>query len=117
MKITEQKRNEIVSRWRAGESMRRIARELAVARNTVSAVLVQAEARRTSAPSPSRRRPSQLDPYEPLIEELLSRYPELTAVRLLEELQQRGFSGSYSLVRQGLRVLRPRSIAPPVVRF
>jgi len=115
--MTEQKRNEIVSRWRAGESMRRIARELAVARNTVSGVLAQVEARRTCAGSPSRRRPSLLDPYEPIIEELLGRYPELTAMRVLEELQQRGFSGSYSLVRQRLRALRPRSIPPPVVRF
>src|SRR6516165_7847614 len=112
--MTEQKRNEIVSRWRAGESMRRIARELAVARNTVSGVLAQVEARRTCAGSPSRRRPSLLDPYEPIIEELLGRYPELTAMRVLEELQQRGFSGSYSLVRQRLRALRPRSIPPPV---
>jgi transposase len=115
--MTEQKRNEIVSRWRAGESMRHISRELGVARNTVSAVLAQVEARRTSADFPSRRRPSRLDPYEPFVEELLSRYPKLTAVRLLEELKQRGFSGSYSLVRQRLRVLRPRSISLPVVRF
>jgi transposase len=115
--MTEQKRNEIVSRWRAGESMRRIARELGVARNTVSGVLAQVEARRSSVAAPSRRRKSLLDPYEPIIEELLGRYPQLTAVRLLEELRQRGFAGSYSLVRQRLRELRPRSIAPPVVRF
>ena len=115
--MTEPKRNEIVSRWRAGESIRRIARELGLARNTVSGVLAQVEARRTGAGSPSRRRPSRLDPYESVIEELLGRYPELTAVRLLQELQQRGFSGSYTLVRQRLRELRPRSIAPPVVRF
>jgi transposase len=115
--MTEPKRNEIVSRWRAGESMRRIARELGVTRNTVSRVLAEVEARRTGGGSHCRRRPSRLDAYEPVIEELLGRYPDLTAVRLLEELRQQGFSGSYSLVRQRLRELRPRSISPPVVRF
>jgi transposase len=115
--MTEPKRNEIVSRWRAGESMRRIARELGVTRNTVSRVLAEVEARRAGGGSHSRHRPSRLDPYEPVIEELLGRYPELTAVRLWEELRQRGFSGSYTLVRQRLREVRPRSIPSPVVRF
>ena len=44
--MTESKRNEIVSRWRAGSSIRQIARELGLARNTVSRVLAQVEARR-----------------------------------------------------------------------
>jgi len=115
--MTESKRNEIVSRWRGGESMRRIAREMGVTRNTVSRVLAEVEAYRAGGGSHARRRPSRLDPYEPVMEELLGRYPELTAVRLWEELRQRGFSGSYSLVRQRLRELRPRSTSAPVVRF
>ncbi len=44
--MTEPKCNEIVSRWRAGSSIRQIARELGLARNTVSRVLAQIEARR-----------------------------------------------------------------------
>ena len=57
--MTEPKRNEIVSRWRAGSSIRQIARELGLARNTVSRVLAQIEAQRTGGPdgSPIRRRP------------------------------------------------------------
>ena len=81
--MTEPKRNEIVSRWRAGESIRQIARSLGLARNTVSQVLSQVQAQRAGAGSSARRRPSRLDPYEPVIQELLARYPELTAVRLL----------------------------------
>ena len=55
--------------------------------------------------------------YQPVILELLTRYPDLTAVRLLEELRQRGFTGCYSSVRQRLGELRPRLERSPVVRF
>ena len=115
--MNEQKRNEIVSRWRAGASIRQIARELTMARNTVSRVLAQIGAQRAGPTTTAFRRPSQLDPYEPVILELLSRYPDLTGMRLLEELRQRGFSGSYSTVRQRLHALRPRTGPQPVIRF
>ncbi len=39
----------------------------------------------------ARRRPSRLDPYEPVIQELLGRYPDLTAVRLLRGAAPAGF--------------------------
>src|SRR6516225_1088868 len=115
--MTELTRNEIIRRWHAGSSIRRIAHELGLARNTVSRVLHRLEAQRAGTTSTPLRRPSRLDPYQVVIEELLGRYPELTAVRLWEELRKRGFSGSYSLVRQRLRELRPRSTSAPVVRF
>jgi transposase len=115
--MTEQTRNEIVRRWRAGASIRRIARELGLARNTVGLALRRVEARRAGDGSGPERRPCLLDPYEPVIGELLARYPDLNAVRLLEELQQRGFTGGYTVVRLRLRELRPRSSPTPVVRF
>ena len=117
--MNEQKRNEIISRWRAGGSIRQIARDLGLARNTVSKVLVQVQARREDDAQdvPSRRRPRQLDRYEPLLQELLARYPELTAVRLWEELRQQGFTGGYTTVRQRLAELRPGSPPAPVLRF
>src|SRR5271163_2058170 len=116
--MTEPKRNEIISRWRAGSSIRKIARELGMARNTVSGVLEKIEAQRTGHEgSPLRRRTSGLDPYEPTIQELLGRYPDLTAVRLLEELRERGYTGGYTTVRQRLGRLRPRKTPSPVVRF
>jgi DNA-binding transcriptional MocR family regulator len=87
--MTEPKRNEIISRWRAGSSIRKIAREMGLARNTVSRVLEEIEAQRAGhESSPIRRRRSRLDPFEQIIQELLGRYPDLTAVRLLEELRK-----------------------------
>ena len=116
--MTEPKRNEIISRWRAGSSIRKIARDMGMARSTVSGVLKEIEAQRAGHEgSPTRRRPSRLDPYEPFIQELLGRYPDLTAVRLLEELRERGFTGGYTMVRQRLGALRPRTVPLPVIRF
>ena len=60
--MTEPKRNEIISRWRAGESIRQIARTLGLARNTVSHVLIQVHAQRAGTGSSARRRSRQLDP-------------------------------------------------------
>jgi transposase len=115
--MTEQTRNEIVSRWRAGASIRRIARDLGLARNTVSRALGRVEARRAGDGSGPERRPCLLDPYEPVVRELLARYPDLTATRLLEELRQRGFTGGYTVVRQRLRELHPKAAPAPVIRF
>jgi transposase len=105
--MTELTRNEIIRRFLAGSSIRQIARELQLARNTVTRVLSRREAQRAGTGSPARRRPSRLDPYEPVIQELLGRYPDLTAVRLIQELRQRGFSGGYTVVRQRLKSCAP----------
>jgi transposase len=115
--MTEHTRNEIISRFSAGSSIRQIARERGLARNTVSRVLVRREQERAGTASPRLRRPSQLDSYEPVIHELLGRYPDLSAVRLLEELRQRGFTGGYTVVRQRLAALRPPAAPHPVIRF
>ncbi len=115
--MNEATRNEIIRRWRADASIRQIARDLNLARNTVSRVLAAITAQRDGVAAAATRRPSLLDPFDATIQELLSRYPNLTATRLLEELRQRGFTGGYTIVRQRLEELRPRAARPPVVRF
>jgi len=115
--MTEQQRNTILSRWRQGASLRRIARELHLARNTVRRVVTGVEAQRAGLPAPRPRRCHGLDAYETVLHELLARYPDLTGVRLFEELRQHGYQGSYSTVLLRLRELRPRTAPRPVVRF
>ena len=118
--MNEALRQEIVLRQQQGMSIRAIARELGISRGAVGRALARVQAQRdgqAEALSQPRRRGSSLDEYEPLLKELLARYPHLTVARALEELRARGFQGQYTIVRQRVRLLRPRPIPAPVPRF
>ena len=115
--MKEELRNEIVRRWREGASQRVIARMLGISRGTVKRVLSHHQAKRGGETEALPRRPSLLDAYDTVMRELVGRYPDLTATRLLEELRSRGFTGSYNIVRRRLCELRPRPTRAPVVRF
>jgi transposase len=119
--MTEAVRNEIVRLSEQGLSGRRIAQQLRVSRHTVAAALRQVATARQQGvaavqpPRPCCRR--SLEAFESVVQQLLERYPDLTAQRLWEELRQRGFRGSYPTVWRRLRELRPATPRPPVVRF
>jgi transposase len=117
--MNEALRLEIVQRHQQGVSQRAIARQLGISRGTVIRVLARLQAQRdgldSSSPRPRRR--GLLDEYEPILKELLARYPNLTVERALEELQARGFRGQYTIVRQRLKQLRPSAPPVPVPRF
>jgi len=86
---------------------------LGVDRKTVAKVIAEHEQARSGAP-PKQRKPrkSLLDPFQDNILQLLERYPEITAVRMMEELRRLGFQGAYTIVRDHLRHLRhqPRQL-------
>jgi hypothetical protein len=56
-----------------------------------------------AAPVPKPRRRSIIDEYEPILKELLARYPNLTVERAAQELQARGFRDHYTTVWQRVR--------------
>ncbi len=118
--MNEAVRLEIVQRHQQGASARSIALELGISRGSVDRVLARIEAARTGSTGPGvppPRRVSRLDSYEPVLKELLDRYPNLTVERALQELRARGFTGGYTIVRQRVKRLRPRATPPPVPRF
>jgi transposase len=113
-------RLEIVRRVQGGASCRAIARALAINRKTVARVIRAYQQTRetpSSALPPVRARRSQLDGYDKVIAAWLDRYPDITAVRLHEELRTQGFTGGYTIVKDRLRRVRPQPTRAPVVRF
>lgn len=103
-----------IRRLREVEGLRvnTIARLLGVHHSTVSAV-VERDRVPGEAPSEVKRRPSMLDPYLPLLEETLRRYPSLAASQLYEMLTRRGYSGGPDHLRHRVAELglRPRRSA------
>src|SRR5580692_670384 len=117
--MNEEIRHEIVRRRQGGASIRRIARDLNVARDTVQSVVRRWEADRAGQGSaaPAVRRPSLVDPFHGAIRQLLERYPDITIQRVFEELRLKGFTGGRSIVRERVLELRPQPTREPVVRF
>jgi transposase len=84
-------------------SGRAIAQRLHCSRHTVAAALqLQQPQAQTTAP-----RASLLDPYRERIKDLLARYPDLSAVRIREEIAREGYTGSTIILRRYLRQIRP----------
>jgi transposase len=86
-------------------SSRMIARRLHCSRHTVATALkLQQPPTLTAA-----HRASVLDPYLERIKELLAKYPELSAVRIREEIARgpQGYTGSATVLRRYLRQVRP----------
>lgn len=64
-----------------------------------------------------RPRETKLDRYEGIIEERLDAYPELSAVRLYEEIRAAGYDGGMTQLREFVRRVRPEPTVEEVVRF
>jgi transposase len=104
-----------------GWSQRRVASELKLPRARVRRILARVEKQRRSGhsalPAAPRRRGSLLDTYADRMGELLERYPDITAVRMHEELKAAGFAGGYTIVKDQLRRLRRQPKEELVTRF
>lgn len=61
--------------------------------------------------------PAKLAPYEAIIDARLETYPELSAVRLFEEVRAAGYSGGLSQLKCYVRRVRPHPPVEPVIRF
>jgi len=124
--MNKQLDNEIVHRWQGGQSLRGIARDLSLSRWRASQTIRRHQAARADAsvdssnsalPAARRRRGSKLDAFEPIVVQLLKRYPHMTATRVFEELKKQGYTGGYTILRERIKPLRDRPNKPLVVRF
>jgi transposase len=86
-------------------SRRAIARRLRCSRYLVTAALELDQ----SPARPVARRSSRLDPYKARIDALLAKYPDLSAVRIHEEIARGpdGYTASVITVRRYVRSIRP----------
>ena len=106
---------------RDGKSIREIARDFHLSRNTVKKVLrgdvTEFTYARTTQPLP------KLGPYEgSLLARLATdaakpRREQRTAVALFEELQREGFEGGYDSVRRYIQKWRQRASASPITAY
>ena len=98
-----------------GLSVSEIARQLKVDRKTVRKYL------RFNADDPSamQRKPRtrKLAAYEPYLLERVHQFPTLTATRLMREIRELGYAGSYTILSDYLRQVRPRDEVAFEVRF
>ena len=97
----------------AGRSIRGIAEDLGVARNTVRRCLNSAEAMR---PKPRKRRASKLDPFTEYVDRRISEGLE-NCVVLHRELKALGYDGGYSMLKSYVSPRRRRRQPEATVRF
>jgi transposase len=83
-----------------------IARRLGVDVKTVRRALRAKEPPGTAARG---KRPSILDPYKGRIRALLEEHPDLSAVRILEEIRKEGYPGQITVVRLYVATLREKT--------
>src|SRR5215218_9575761 len=105
-----------------GKTKSGLARELGVSRDTIHRWIRAGDLDRdlddmAVAYGPRRPVATKLDPFRPILETRLRAFPELSAIRLLEEIRAAGYTGGYSQLKAAVRQLRP--VPPPeaVVRF
>jgi transposase len=96
-------------KWKPGT----IARQLGVHHNTVRRVLAQAG----QAPGFDSTRASMVDPFVPLIEQTLEKYPTLRASRLYAMARERGYPGGPDHFRHVVARYRPAPVAEAYLRL
>lgn len=88
-----------------GLSISAIARKVGCDRKTVRKYLD----RGLEAPvyGPRRPRARMIEPYERYLQERVQAFPDLSGARLLREIRELGYEGSYTMVTDFLREVRP----------
>ncbi|MFQ5901821.1 MAG: IS21 family transposase [Thermodesulfobacteriota bacterium] len=106
-----------------GLSIRGLAKQFKMSRNTVRRILKENRDQRDkghdilAGKKKRMQKHSKLDVYAPLIKERIKKFPDITGQRLYEELRDAGYTGGISILRDRLQKLRPKPKRSPIVRF
>jgi len=97
-----------------------IARRLGISRETIYCMIRNGDLDRDPlevryGPRPSV--PTKLDPFKTILGARLADFPDLTAVRLFQEIRAAGYTGGMTQLRDYLRSIRPQPAEKEVVRF
>lgn len=100
--------------YRQGVSIREIARQTGRSRNTITKIVQQ------KAPQPFQKTPrkSLLEPYKAYLKERYQNFG-LSSVRLLEEIQAQGYTGSLDVLQRYIKQIKQEQIvsAKATLRF
>ena len=105
-----------------GSSKSELARQLGVSRDTIHRWIRDGDLERDVDAEAVRYGPrplvaTKLDAYKPIIDARLTAYPELSSVRLLDEIRAAGYAGGYSQLKAYVRQVRPLPAPELVIRF
>jgi transposase len=105
-----------------GTTKRVLARRLGVSRDTIHRWIRSGDLDRDLDGEPVRYSPrplgpTKLDAYKPIIEARLGAYPQLSAVRLLDEIRAAGYAGGYTQLKAFVQRVRPTPAPEPIIRF
>lgn len=105
-----------------GGSKSALARQLGISRDTIHRWIRDGDLERDLdgvevryGPRPAV--PTKLDRFKAVIEARLTAYPDLSAVRLLDEIRAAGYDGGYTQLKVFVRRVRPMPPPDPVIRF
>jgi transposase len=116
----EELENLIVAMHAQGWKIRALCKHFKIGRNTVRRILRKNDRQRREGhdvPARSLPRQSRLDPHVPLMRLLLKEFPDITGLRMFEELRDAGYTGGITILRDRLRSMGKRPKRDPVVRF
>ena len=112
--------NNVVGLHRKGWSIRRLSREFGVSRKRVKRILASNACMRETGEKPlskPQKKGSMLDPYKEYIAELLAQYkkPAITNQRIFELLEEKGYKGKITILRNYLAGIRGKKTPDPIV--
>jgi transposase len=97
-----------------GLSVSAIAVRLELDRKTVRKAL--RETQPPTRPTP-RTRQGLLEPFHEYLRGRLQQYPELSAIRLLDEVRKDGYEGGYTILKQAVADVKQTQTVRAIVRF